>query len=70
MYEGALRQQYGELVFETRVAEAVEYVEALNRRLPVVQYKPRGAAAKTMKALAEEVLRRVASAASNSQEAA
>jgi chromosome partitioning protein len=70
MYEGALRQQYGDLVFETRVAEAVEYVEALNRRLPVAQYKPKGAAAKTMKALADEMLQRVASAASNSQEAA
>ena len=37
------------------MTEAVDYVEALNQRLPVAQYKPRGAAAKTMKALADEI---------------
>jgi len=42
-------------VFETRITEVVDYVEALNQRLPVAQYKPRGAAAKTMKALADEL---------------
>jgi cellulose biosynthesis protein BcsQ len=70
MYEGALRQQYGNLVFETRVTEAVEYVEALNHRKPVAQYKPRGAASKTMKALAEEILHRLVHGAPNTQEAA
>ena len=59
MYEEGLRAEYGPLVFETRVAEAVEYVEALNRRLPVSQFKPKGAASKTMTALAGELLRRV-----------
>ena len=28
MYEEGLAAEYGELVFETRVTEAVEYVEA------------------------------------------
>ena len=55
LYEETLRAQFGSQVFETRMTEAVDYVEALNQRLPVTQYKPRGAAAKTMKALAEEL---------------
>ena len=41
------------------MTEAVDYVEALNQRLPVAQYKPRGAAAKTMKALADELTARL-----------
>jgi cellulose biosynthesis protein BcsQ len=73
LYEENLREQYGPLVFATRVTEAVEYVEALNQRKPVAQYKPRGAAAKTMKALAEEIQERLipgVSAGSKPQEAA
>ena len=62
LYEETLRTQFGPAVFETRVTEAVDYVEALNQRLPVAQYKPRGAAAKTMKALAEELDRRLVAA--------
>ena len=54
---------YGEEVFQTRVVEAVEYIEALNQRLPVAQFKPKGAAAKVMKALAEEMLDRIQKAA-------
>ena len=59
LYEETLRAQFGPGVFETRMTEAVDYVEALNQRLPVAQYKPRGAAAKTMKALADELDRRL-----------
>src|SRR3954470_16842872 len=55
LYEETLRTQFGSQVFETRMTEAVDYVEALNQRLTVSQYKPRGAAAKTMKALADEL---------------
>jgi hypothetical protein len=44
------------------VAEAVDYVEALNQRKPVAQYKPRGAAARTMRALADELTDRLAGA--------
>lgn len=62
LYERQLREIYGSLVFETRVAELADYVEALNRRLPVAQHRPRGAAAKTMKALADELLARLAGA--------
>ena len=62
LYEETLRAQYGSQVFETRMTEAVDYVEALNQRLPVAPYKPRGAAAKTMKALADELISRLQAA--------
>lgn len=73
LYEDTLREQYGAAVFSTRVAEAVDYVEALNQRKPVAQFKPKGAAAKTMKALADEIDARLAAAvagAETTQEAA
>jgi chromosome partitioning protein len=63
LYEESLRAEYGPLVFRTRVAEAVDYVEALNRRLPVAQYKPRGAAAKVMRELSAELAERLDAAA-------
>lgn len=62
LYEETLRSEFGSQVFETRMTEAVDYVEALNQRLPVSQYKPRGAAAKTMKALADELNARLQAA--------
>jgi chromosome partitioning protein len=62
LYEETLRSQYGSQVFESRMTEAVDYVEALNQRLPVAQYKPRGAAAKAMKTLADEVYARLEAA--------
>jgi chromosome partitioning protein len=69
LYEESLRAEYGPLVFKTRVVEAVDYVEALNRRLPVAQYKPRGAAAKVMKELAEELGERLAAATTHTEAA-
>lgn len=60
LYEETLRGQYGKAVFDTRVTDAVDYVEALNLRVTVAQYKPKGTAAKTMMALVEEVDRRLA----------
>jgi chromosome partitioning protein len=70
LYEAQLRETYGPLVFGTRVCEAVEYVEALNQSKPVVQYKPKGAAAKVMKALAEEIEGRLADGSPSRTEAA
>ena len=64
VYEEALREQFGELVFETRVEDRVEYVEAVHRRLPIAQHKPKGVGAKTMQALTVELERRVMSEAS------
>ena len=55
LYEERLRAAYGPDVFETRIPEAADYVEAIARRLPIAQYKPKSAAAKTIKALAEEL---------------
>lgn len=61
MYEETLRAQYGGDVFTTRIPHAAEFPEAIAYRKPIAQYKPRGAAAKAIKALAEELLARVES---------
>jgi chromosome partitioning protein len=60
IYEERLRVTYGDDVFATRVPESVDFVEAIAQRKPVAQYKPRGVAAKAIKALAEELDARVA----------
>lgn len=59
LYEGRLRDAYGPAVFAARVPEAAEYVEAVARRLPIAMHKPKGAPAKAIKALAEELLSRI-----------
>src|SRR4051794_3114513 len=56
LYEDRLRTAYGSEVFTARVPEAAEYVEAVARRLPIAMHKPKGAPAKAIKALAEELL--------------
>jgi len=56
-YEDRLRRLYGREVFETRVPDAVAYVEAIMARKPVQHYAPRSAAAVAMRALSVEVLR-------------
>jgi chromosome partitioning protein len=65
LYEETLRSQYGTEVFETRMTLNVDYKEALNQRLPASHYKPRGVAAKTMKALADEMRARIQAARDN-----
>ncbi|CAN5906992.1 ParA family protein [soil metagenome] len=60
IYEERLRTTYGKDVFETRVPESVDFVEAIARRQPVAQYKPRGVAAKSIRALDEELTARLA----------
>lgn len=62
LYEEGARGQYGNLVFETRIPEAVAYVEAISRRTPVEQYQHRSPAAAAMRALAAEFIRRAESA--------
>jgi chromosome partitioning protein len=59
LYEERLRAAYGDAVFRARVPEAVDFAEAIARRLPIAQYKPKGAPARAIKALAEEVLERI-----------
>lgn len=60
LYESLLREQYGPAVFETRVPYAADYKEAIAQRLPIARYKPKSASAKAMKALADELLARLA----------
>ena len=62
LYETLLREQYGPAVFETRVPYAADFKEAIAQRKPIAQYKPRGASAKAIKALAAELLGRLADA--------
>lgn len=62
LYETLLREQYGAAVFETRIPYAADYKEAIAQRKPIAQYKPKGASAKAVKALADEVLNRLAAA--------
>jgi chromosome partitioning protein len=72
IFEATLRQQFGADVFETKVPAALDFKEAIAQRKPVSIYKPRGASAKSMKALAEEVFQRMAGrlAASDSERGA
>ena len=62
LYETLLREQYGPAVFETRVPYAADFKEAIAQRKPIAQYKPKGASAKAIKALADELLARLADA--------
>jgi chromosome partitioning protein len=62
LYEDRLRSAYGAEVFTARVPEAAEFPEAVARRLPICLHKPRGAAAKAIKAVAEELLVRISGA--------
>jgi chromosome partitioning protein len=70
LYEQTLRTQFGGAVFETMVPHATDYPEAIAARKPVAQYKPKGQAAKAMKALADEVLARLDSRGISTREVA
>ena len=60
LYEEMLRKHYADSVFQAMIPEAVDFVEAIAQRKPVAQFKPKGAAAKSIKAFAEEVEARLA----------
>lgn len=62
LYEEQLRALYGNLVFTARVPEAPDFPEAISRRQAIAQYKPKGAPARAIRALAEELLGRIAAA--------
>jgi chromosome partitioning protein len=62
-YEADLRDVYGAEVFTTVVPLVKDFKEAVLARKPVGLFKPRGAAAKVMAALAEEILARLDAAA-------
>jgi chromosome partitioning protein len=62
LYENRLRQLYGDAVFAAMVPESVDFVEAIAQRKAVAQYKPKGAAAKAVRAIAAELDARLAAA--------
>ena len=62
LYEEMLRERYGAAVFTSMIPEAVDFVEAIAQRKPVAQFKPKGAAAKAIRALADELEQRLAEA--------
>jgi chromosome partitioning protein len=59
LYESNLRNLYGPAVFATMIPHAADYPEAIACRKSVAQHKPKGAAAKAVRALADEVLARL-----------
>lgn len=62
LYEKRLRAVYGAQMFDAVVPEATDFAEAIADRRPVSFYKPRGAAAKAIRRVAEELLERMARA--------
>jgi chromosome partitioning protein len=58
-YEGLLRDLYGADVFAAVVPLAKDFKEAVSARTPLAFYKPRSAAARSLMAVAEELLRRL-----------
>jgi chromosome partitioning protein len=62
MYEANLRQLYGPTVFATTIPHAADFPEAISLRKTIAQHKPRSAAAKAVRDLAEEVLARLVDA--------
>jgi chromosome partitioning protein len=59
-YEGMLREMLGELVFTASMPLSTDYKVAVASRLPISHHKPRSAAGKAMKAIAAELLERIA----------
>jgi chromosome partitioning protein len=60
LYEEQLRADYGDDVLKTRIPAAADFPEAVAHRKPVTHYKPRSAAAKSIRGLSDEVLARLA----------
>jgi chromosome partitioning protein len=69
-YADQLRTLYGELVFSTMVPLAKDFKEAVSSRLPISHYKPKGAPAKSMIALAEELVTRAEAAVAQTRRVA
>jgi chromosome partitioning protein len=58
-YEAYLRQQHGADVFTALIPLAKDFKEAVTYRKPIVEYKPKSAAAKSVGLLADEFLARL-----------
>jgi chromosome partitioning protein len=61
VFEEALREHHGAGVFSARVPMASDIKEAIFHHKPVTHHKPRGASAKAIKALANEIVSKIAS---------
>jgi chromosome partitioning protein len=70
LYEQTLREIHGAGVFATRIPLAADIKEAISARKPITHYKPRGASAKALAALAAEIDTRLAGWAQAEGEAA
>jgi chromosome partitioning protein len=70
MYVERLRAGHGAAVFEAMIPAAVDYVEAITALRPVAFHKPKSAAAKAVKAVADEMLVRVAAHAAGDKRGA
>jgi chromosome partitioning protein len=57
-FEGALREMYGPLVFDSPIPLAKDFKESVAARQTIAHYKPRSASAKATRAVADEVMRR------------
>jgi chromosome partitioning protein len=58
-YESKLREMYGHDVFASVFPRAKDFVEAVSTRLPISHYRPKSAAARATKAVADELLERL-----------
>lgn len=58
-YEIKLRELYGSDVFEVTIPHATDLKEAVALRRPIVAHKPKGASAKAIKSLADELASRI-----------
>lgn len=58
-YEAKLREMFGDDVFTAQFPLAKDYKEAVASRQPISHYKPKSAAAKTTKVVAEELMDRL-----------
>ncbi len=67
-YDQQLRALYGDQVFRSTVPLAKDFKEAVAARRPVGMYKPRSAASKAIKTVADELIERAEAAASRPPE--
>jgi chromosome partitioning protein len=58
-YESLLREEYGDDVFANVFPMAKDFKEAVAARQPISHFKPRSAAAKAMRAVADELVDRI-----------
>jgi chromosome partitioning protein len=59
-HESLLREEYGEDVFANPMPMAKDFKEAVAGRQPISHFRPRSAAAKAMRAIADELIDRIA----------